>query len=399
MIYKRGCNKKGPNGACTKCGARGSCGVYWYKFMWQGRLIRESTKQRNDKVARSMESAHRTSLAKGEVGIREKKAAPTLKEFINKRVDPWAQAAFSDNSRDTYVRWFRPGFRAICADNKLASRCLDELTSEQFSAFAAHRQSQGLAISTVNSNLRVLRRVLGLAVEWGELAAMPKMTLLRGARVRDRVVSREEETRYLTVTTEPLRSIAPVMFDSGLRPDEAFRLRWEAISWVAGKFGSFRVIYGKTAAARRTLPMTSRVRSVLLSLWQSAGKPEAGYVWPAKTKSGYVNDETIRRAHLDAVKASGVRHFVLHSIRHTFFTRLGESGCDVWTLARVAGHASIKVSSHYVHPSQDAAETAILRLGASPQVGTKLGTTENEPLSIPAISDQVDGRTEAPVPI
>ena len=51
---------------------------YWYKFMWKGRLIREPTKQGNDKVARNMESAHRTSLAKGEVGIGDKKPAPTL---------------------------------------------------------------------------------------------------------------------------------------------------------------------------------------------------------------------------------------------------------------------------------------------------------------------------------
>lgn len=79
MIYKRGCNKKGPNGTCSKCGERGACGVYWYKFMWQGSLVRESTKQGNDKVARKMESAHRTTLALGEVGIRERKAAPTLK--------------------------------------------------------------------------------------------------------------------------------------------------------------------------------------------------------------------------------------------------------------------------------------------------------------------------------
>ena len=40
--------------------------VYWYKFMWNGKLVRESTKQGNDKVARQMEAAHRTSLAKGE---------------------------------------------------------------------------------------------------------------------------------------------------------------------------------------------------------------------------------------------------------------------------------------------------------------------------------------------
>jgi hypothetical protein len=38
---------------------------------------RESSKQGNDKVARQMEAAHRTSLAKGEVGTRERKAAPS----------------------------------------------------------------------------------------------------------------------------------------------------------------------------------------------------------------------------------------------------------------------------------------------------------------------------------
>src|ERR1700730_10200661 len=43
-------------------------GVYWYKFMWKGRLVRESTKNGNDKLARQMEAAHRTSLAKGESG-------------------------------------------------------------------------------------------------------------------------------------------------------------------------------------------------------------------------------------------------------------------------------------------------------------------------------------------
>jgi len=69
MIYKRG-------------------KIYWYKFMWNGALVRESTKQGNDKVARQMESAHRTKLAKGEVGIREKKPVPTLSEFIEKRLEP-----------------------------------------------------------------------------------------------------------------------------------------------------------------------------------------------------------------------------------------------------------------------------------------------------------------------
>lgn len=37
--------------------------VYWYKFMWNGEMVRESTRQGNDRKARTMESAHRTRLA------------------------------------------------------------------------------------------------------------------------------------------------------------------------------------------------------------------------------------------------------------------------------------------------------------------------------------------------
>jgi len=65
-----------------------------------------------------------------------------------------------------------------------------------------------------------------------------------------------------------------------------------------------------------------------------------------------------KKQHVKALKLSGVRDFVLYSLRHTFLTRLGESGCDAWTLARVAGHSSVAVSGRYVHPSEDAVLTA-----------------------------------------
>ena len=62
-------------------------------------------------------------------------------------------------------------------------------------------------------------------------------------------------------------------------------------------------------------------------------------------------------------EVTGVRRFVLYRLRHTFLTRLGESGCDAWTLARVAGHRSVAISSRYVHPSEDAVWPAVSRLG------------------------------------
>ena len=67
-------------------------------------------------------------------------------------------------------------------------------------------------------------------------------------------------------------------------------------------------------------------------------------------------------AALKALKLSKVRPFVLYRLRHTFLTRLGTSGCDVWTLARIAGHSSVAISARYVHPSEDSVLAAVEKL-------------------------------------
>jgi integrase len=83
----------------------------------------------------------------------------------------------------------------------------------------------------------------------------------------------------------------------------------------------------------------------------------------------------LRPSQEEAAKRSRrpVRPFVLYSLRHTFLTLLGQSGCDVWTLARIAGHSSIGSSARYVHPSEDEVLDAISRLG-----GLKTGHSENQ---------------------
>ena len=53
--------------------------------------------------------------------------------------------------------------------------------------------------------------------------------------------------------------------------------------------------------------------------------------------------------------------FVIHSLRHTMLTRLGESGASAFTVMRVAGHSSITVSQRYVHPSPESLERAFER--------------------------------------
>jgi integrase len=105
-----------------------------------------------------------------------------------------------------------------------------------------------------------------------------------------------------------------------------------------------------------------------------------GWVWSAPTRSGHFEKSTLKKQHKKAVRLSRVRPFVLYSLRHTFLTRLGESGCDAWTLARIAGHSSVAMSARYVHPSEDAVLAALDRLSGH-NFGHS-GNTSEEALAI-----------------
>jgi integrase len=52
---------------------------------------------------------------------------------------------------------------------------------------------------------------------------------------------------------------------------------------------------------------------------------------------------------------SGLKPFVLYTLRRTALTKLGErAGGDAFVLARIAGHSSITVTQRYIHPQADA---------------------------------------------
>ena len=84
---------------------------------------------------------------------------------------------------------------------------------------------------------------------------------------------------------------------------------------------------------------------------------------------------------------------MLHSLRHTFGTRLGEAGVDAFTIMRLMGHSTVTVSQRYVHPSPETVELAFSRLerlnktrleAVRSGVGTKVGTTDRGELAVVA---------------
>ena len=77
---------------------------------------------------------------------------------------------------------------------------------------------------------------------------------------------------------------------------------------------------------------------------EARGQSKRGVGAPAETKDEHINHDSLKLQHRKALKAARLRSFEVYSIRHAFLTRLGESGCDVWTFARIAGHSNISIS-------------------------------------------------------
>jgi hypothetical protein len=56
-------------------------GIFWYDFEYEGQRYRGSTKLRNERLAQKYVDALRTNLALGKVGLAERPASPTLRQF------------------------------------------------------------------------------------------------------------------------------------------------------------------------------------------------------------------------------------------------------------------------------------------------------------------------------
>jgi integrase len=243
--------------------------VYWYKFMWNREPVRKSTKQGNKKVARDMESAHRTALAKGEVGIREKAPAPALKDFLKNDFLPFAKTKHV--AKPLTYRYYKQGSNLL-EKSALAKLPLDQVTDQHAEAFAA--RNSAMSPSGINRGLRTLRRVVNLAYAWGKIEKPTKITLAKGERQRERVLALEEEEKYLNACPQPWRDCATLIRDEAFRPGEVFALRWPHVLLNDDGTGLIQIVDGKSKAARRVLPMTPRVHALLLARHIAAGRPE-----------------------------------------------------------------------------------------------------------------------------
>jgi len=335
-------------------------GVYWYEFGFKGARVRETTRQGNKAVALQIMAAHRTRLAKGEVGILEKTAARTLAEFA-----PAFLAAIETDcsEKPATISFYKSKLKALLAYGPLADCPVDQVDEALVDAFKENRARQrsrrkrALAPGSVNRELATLRRLLRLAHRRKLITTVPKIKMLDGEHEREFVLNPELEKLYLGAAPADLADVAALMLDTGLRVGEAINLEWPQVH-----LPEYLKVLGRTSknSKPRAIPLTKRAAEVLYR----RGAAKAGYVFHRgdgtplyQTWLNQQHAEVRKRLKLPA-------DFVPHSFRHTFGTRLGEAGADAFTIMRLMGHSTVTVSQKYVHPTPETLERAIRGLEA-----------------------------------
>jgi integrase len=329
-------------------------------------------------------------LAKGEVGIEERKAAPPFSAIAKRFLE---HVATRHENKPQTIQFYTAKLSRLEEYAPFAGARIDKIDEGVIEGYVVARRA-AVGPATVNRELATLRRILRLAHEWKEIQRVPRIRLLTGERVREFVLSRKQEEIYLGACPQPLNDIAVLMLETGLRIGEALHVEWADVTPApvnGARFGFLRVREGKSKNARRVIPLTDRAAAMLRTREKSK---MSGFVFANRDGQPY-QGTSINHLHRDAVasKVEGKRKpifpgdFVLHSLRHTMLTRLGESGVDAFTIMRIAGHSSIVVSQRYIHPTPEAVERAFERLQLSGDFAP------NQPKRLPpaTISATLDG--------
>jgi len=276
------------------------------------------------------------------------------------------------------------------------------ISSKDITGFRDHRQSRGLAPSTLNTDMTVLSAAFNAALRQGHIRVNPCLAIesLKDKTQRKGVFTPEQVTAILGAI-EDMEFAAPrggklpkdrnealrrdwkglvlVAFYSGLRLGDAANLRFKHIDLVS-EIKTLRLDQGKTGA-EIVIVIHPVLEDYLLSL--SAPKTDEAFIFPTLAQRNIAAlskafGKIMERAHIEQrvirekseSSESGRKVFALsfHSLRHSLTSILANAGVPEETRMELTGHKERAVHQRYTHRELQRLADAI---GTLPRVGDK----------------------------
>jgi integrase len=147
-------------------------------------------------------------------------------------------------------------------------------------------------------------------------------------------------TKDLNQTNRRMRLIVLIAVSTGMRSSEIHRLRWSDARYSEGLLAvRAKLKKGK----ERFVPMTSELAEEIRRYPAVIGQDR---IFPPK------GGPTSKRQRLegsfeDLLKRAKIQNFWFHDLRHTFASWYMMNGGDLYELAKLLGHANIKMTERY----------------------------------------------------
>jgi integrase len=351
--------------------------VWWFKFRFEGQVIRESANTESKTLGREAERARRRELETAVNRIPKRERAPLFRVAAHQ----WLE-----NRRATLSKGAYEAYRAAIKHlvERFGTRLVCDLDHRDVAALQQKLTAVGKSARTVNLAVAVLRMVLKGYGLWAPIS--DRVTGLRERHDVGRAISREDEEGIIAAIRQSrspaLLPLFVLSMDTGLRAAEvrALKHRDLRLAWRDGVIerGELRVPKSKTEAGTgRLVPLTARVRAVL-SIWLSRfpDANEAAYIFPAH-RVGVAGDDREpvlyavdlsrpmgfwKKAWRGALGRAGV-DYRWHDARHSFISRLCENPVvSEQTIMALAGHVSRAMLNRYSHIRTQAKQAAITAL-------------------------------------
>ena len=240
------------------------------------------------------------------------------------------KATHQDDIR--HLRWVHPF---------LYQRYLDEITRDLINGMTATRLSEGVANSSVNRMLEVVRAILNRSErEWEWLDRAPAVRMLPEPRRRIRWLTRSEAARLLDELPEHLEQMARFSLQTGLREANVTGLEWaqvdldRRVAWI----------HPDQAKNRKPLPVPLNAEAVLVLRGQVGKHPLRVF-----TFKGQAVTKANTKAWRQALVRAGIEDFRWHDLRHTWASWHVQQGTPLHVLQELGGWSDIRMVQRYAH--------------------------------------------------
>jgi integrase len=240
---------------------------------------------------------------------------------------------------------------------------LQDIEERHIRYLVAVLSANGKSAGTINRYMASLKTILNMAHrEWRALDRMPAFRMMREPAGRIRIFSQEEEAtilNLLSVSKRPramdVADLICVLLDTGMRLGEALAIETRDVDFE----NKLITIWINKTDKPRSIPMTDRAYKIL-----QARAKEGPRLFPIPQASVHKVWDWIRRN----MAMKNDKQFVLHTLRHTFASRMVQAGVDLYSVKELLGHSTIRVTERYAHLSPARLRAAIDTMERRPGV-------------------------------